>query len=308
MLTLADYAHHALAQHSRKVGKHAHTLKDANHPDQPEAIHQIRVGLRRLRTALEVFGFALDLPDALSIKRVKKFAASLGQVRDLDVLHQHLQVDLRPSLPPVEVEILEQTLLPKLQRQRAKLWQEAQKLLNSDKYARFDQVVQTWLAQPQYQPIGQFPMLAVAPDLLLPLVSRLLLHPGWLIELPQTLDDWDALHDLRKQIKRTRYQMELCQDLYPSDYAQQVKVWAQLQDLLGLVQDQVVLASWLDKTLKQPLNQTLPILADQLWVQTQALWQEWQPLRQPYTDLQHRSHLRSLCLQPTEPELTSLEL
>jgi CHAD domain-containing protein len=301
MLTLADYAHQAIEQHSRKVSKQATKLEDLDHPDHPEAIHQMRVGLRRLRTALEGFGFALVLPKELSIQRVKQIAKSLGDVRDLDVLVGHLLTDLLPHLPGGEVKVFRQILLPKFKSQRQRAWRQVQRLLHSGKYAQFEQGLQTWLEQPQYQPIAQSPIVTVVPDVLMPLMCHLLLHPGWRIETLQDDAAWENLHDLRKQIKRMRYQMELCQNLYASAYAEQVKTWAQLQDLLGLLQDQVVLVKWLEKELKHPLDQSLPVLADQLWIQNQSLWHAWQLLRPVYLDPAGRNHLRSLCLNPTEP-------
>ncbi len=58
--------------------------------NNPEVLHQIRVGLRRLRTALKVFKVILD-PGGLSVARTETgwLAGELAQARDLDVFLQN---------------------------------------------------------------------------------------------------------------------------------------------------------------------------------------------------------------------------
>ena len=52
----------------------------------PEGVHQMRVGVRRLRAAIAVFSELLDCKQTQQIKRdLKWLAGKLGPVRDLDV-------------------------------------------------------------------------------------------------------------------------------------------------------------------------------------------------------------------------------
>jgi triphosphatase len=68
----------------------------------PEGVHQMRVGVRRLRAAISVFAELLRGKQTNLIKRdLKWLAAKLGPVRDLDVF---LQTDVKPlddADPPV---------------------------------------------------------------------------------------------------------------------------------------------------------------------------------------------------------------
>lgn len=59
-----------------------------------EAIHDMRVGVRRLRVALSNFAACLDKQERRTERRrLNKLAEALGNVRDLDVLSATLQND-----------------------------------------------------------------------------------------------------------------------------------------------------------------------------------------------------------------------
>ena len=64
--TLGDWAYIAIAKHYKKILKHeSKVLKDNN----PEQLHQMRVGMRRLRSAIAGFAPALNLPISASEKK-----------------------------------------------------------------------------------------------------------------------------------------------------------------------------------------------------------------------------------------------
>lgn len=65
-VTLKEWAHIAIAKHTNKILKsEAGVIQDKD----PEDLHQMRVGMRRLRSAIAGFKIALDLPKAVSEKR-----------------------------------------------------------------------------------------------------------------------------------------------------------------------------------------------------------------------------------------------
>lgn len=68
--------------------------------DNAEALHQARVALRRLRSALSLFRPLLrDDPDAeLLNAQLRRFAGALGKARNLDVLIAHMGKDVPPAL------------------------------------------------------------------------------------------------------------------------------------------------------------------------------------------------------------------
>ena len=76
----------------------------ANHPAvrarDCEGVHQMRVGLRRLRAAMAVFSDLLDDPDTARLKReLKWISGELAPARDLDVYVRGSISPLRHSLP-----------------------------------------------------------------------------------------------------------------------------------------------------------------------------------------------------------------
>lgn len=310
--TFGHYAHQAISKHFKKSTKPESTvLKDEN----PEPLHEMRVGMRRLRTAIEVFGPALELPKAASVKRIRKIAKELGVVRDLDVMQLELKTLNRPNLNKTERQKLD-AILENLDQQRSQSFVHLEKTLTSSRYRKFKQSFQDWLHQPAYKELADLPILAVLPDLLLPLISQLLLHPGWLMatnshtgnltvdkidpkKLSQQLDQQgEILHDLRKQTKRLRYQTELFVDFYGPGYAAQSQDFQTVQKVLGEVQDSLILGEYLASQLETDLEQGLPTLANQMQQSRAKVWQDWQPIQERYLDREFRQTLRAQILTP----------
>ncbi|MBM3606029.1 MAG: inorganic triphosphatase [Alphaproteobacteria bacterium] len=73
--------------------KHFRVNEDLLFPARaPEALHQARVALRRMRSAFSIFGPLLGTDAARDLRdRLRQLAAELGQARDLDVLLQRAQ-------------------------------------------------------------------------------------------------------------------------------------------------------------------------------------------------------------------------
>ena len=112
--TLGDYAYQAIQKHFKKTLKWEKSVKK---DEDPEALHQMRVGMRRLRTATTRFEIALNLSKPVSDKNIGKIARRLGNLRDLDVLKETLETLYQPHLPRKEQESL-QTAFDALAKQR----------------------------------------------------------------------------------------------------------------------------------------------------------------------------------------------
>lgn len=306
-LTFGDCAHRAIQKHFKKSVKYkADVLRDLD----PEPLHQMRVGMRRLRTALQVFAPAVATP--IENRKISRIAKELGRVRDLDVLYLWFQQYLQQTaLTPAEALEL-QLLLQRLQRQRGAQFDQMQKLLKSKQYRTFVRTLKDWLQDPQYTALAQLPIQTVLPDLLLPLISELLLHPGWMVAVtvrngsivPQEISDlatlnqdfhrWEPLlHDLRKQMKGVRYQTEFFMDFYSRDFKQQTREFRLIQDQLGHLQDQMVLDQFLTQDLGPDWAQKIPSLAQYFQQERWQLWQQWQVHQRQYLDVGFRQKLRS---------------
>ena len=312
-VTLKEWANIAIAKHTRKTLKYeAGVLKDKD----PEDLHQMRVGMRRLRSAIAGFSLALDLPQTVTEKNIAKIGRSLGQLRDLDVLLAALKDNYRPLLPAEEQKSLDKAI-KSLNKQRKQELKQVRKTLNSKLYFNLKQGLQDWLEHPQYQVIGDLSIYPVLPDLLLPQVSQLLLHPGWLVgvelkegevhfpemlnkeAVEQLLEQEDSmLHELRKSAKKTRYNLELFSQFYDDTYQYYVKQIEQIQEVLGQIQDCHVLREVLEKILKSAISDRMPELATLLTKTRYDKWQEWEVLQKQFLEDQTRTELRQTIQQP----------
>ncbi|MEM8832875.1 MAG: CHAD domain-containing protein, partial [Cyanobacteria bacterium P01_G01_bin.19] len=132
-ITLKELTCNAIAEHSRKIFKReAKVLMDKD----PENLHQMRVGMRRLRSAIAGFTVATDLPSVVTEKNIAKIGRALGKLRDLDVLLATLQEDYQPFLPAGEQKKLAK-IIKSLHKKRKRELKQVRKILNSKLYLNF---------------------------------------------------------------------------------------------------------------------------------------------------------------------------
>ncbi|HEY9695070.1 MAG TPA: CHAD domain-containing protein [Oculatellaceae cyanobacterium] len=313
--TLGDWGYIAIEQHLDKILKHE---EDVLNDRDPEALHQMRVGMRRLRSAVTGFQVVLDLPKAAAEKKIAKVARILGELRDLDVLKETFLNEYEPELPKSEQKYLKQ-VLEYLDKQRKQALAKAQSALESKSYQHLKKALKNWLEEPRYLGVAQLPISEVLPDLLLPSVSEFLLHPGWLVgvqvaegkigvskAMPQSeveqllIDQGKLLHSLRKQTKRSRYQMELFTEFYGSKYIAHLEDLKEIQKILGEIQDSVVLSEFISVALDSDNDKKLPTLVKQLSQNSYKSWQHWQFLQNKYIDAETRTSFRLELLNPIE--------
>jgi len=313
--SLGKVAYQAVRQHFKKATKYE---KGVLADQDPENLHQMRVGMRRLRTAIDVFEPAVDLPVAAQRPQITKIAKQLGKVRDLDVLQVWFQHYLSIANPGIEESEQIQHIQVRLQKRRQKKFAQLPKLFKSKSYCQFVSAYKDWLDQPQFNTVAAMPILDVVPDLLLPLLSQLFLHPGWLVAteiiegqiypvVGVTMESLELifatqgadLHDLRKQMKRVRYQTEFFIPFFGKSYQTQTQGFRSLQELLGLFQDQAVLNEFLISELGAAWLQKLPSLAQLLQEERFRNWQQWQTLQRQYLDPKFRRTLSRRVMSPT---------
>ena len=313
--TLGDCAYEAIERHFKKIVKWEKVVKQDK---DPEALHQMRVGMRRLRSSVNGFSLAIALPKPISDKNIGRIARKLGQLRDLDVLKETLENVYQPNLPAKEKEFLEE-IFKTLGKQRDDALTGVRSILKDESYKSLKQSLKSWLEKPVYQDSAALPIKQVVPDLLFPEVSHFLLHPGWSIgtKIENTdivvRKDWQAkkieqvlttggenLHNLRKQAKRLRYQMELFPDLYGDRYQTHLGEVKKVQDILGQLNDDVVLAGWLSYVCKSKLQGKLPNLASLIKDRRHRLWEEWQSLQEVYLKPETKQDFRLTVLYPCE--------
>ncbi|MBE9139591.1 CHAD domain-containing protein [Nodosilinea sp. LEGE 07088] len=312
-LNLGELAHGAIANYLQAMAAYKKpVLADTD----PENLHQMRVGLRRLRTAVQVFEVGLDLPKAGREPAIAAIGCKLGQLRDLDVTWMILRDRYALDLPENEQACLGKVLL-RLAKRRHKTFKQVKQLLKGDRYVNLKQSLAAWVDEPRYRAIAALSADYLVPDLVLPLISQLWLHPGWLVgtkasrsglavntrlSLKATdaliADQGPRLHSLRKQVKRVRYQLRLVSDLYPNSLEDDIQRLSNLQDTLGNLQDSMVLSAFLEDVIPDAKAQ-MPTLFALLTDSRHRAWKQWQGYQKHYLDPAQRQQLQLTLLNPT---------
>jgi CHAD domain-containing protein len=205
-----------------------------------EALHQLRVGVRRLRSDLRTLKTLLspDWAPGLDVE-LRRLAGMLGTVRDLDVLLTHMEsthADLMAPLEPMLADLRDRHAVA-----RSALLDE----LRSDRYAQLLERLVVLARDPDLTEAGYEPAGVVLPALAAKTWRRLERRVDALADPEQAADA--ELHRVRIAAKRARYAAELASRGLEPDRAADARRFAddlgELQDLLGRHQDSVVAVS-----------------------------------------------------------------
>lgn len=210
-----------------------------------ESVHQMRVGLRRLRSALSMFKALIPCPDDIQAE-LKWLGTQLGAARDWDVL-------AGPTLSKVGKEIADKaTVAPvrKAAQEKATAHHdEAAAAVLSPRYTRLVLVIYSWvqgakwrdsLTEAQHRRLMR-PIRGFADQTLIRDQKRLKKR-GRRLEGAEP----ETRHAVRIAAKKTRYATEFFHALYSPDRVRPyVKALARLQDELGWLNDASVAATLL---------------------------------------------------------------
>lgn len=213
------------------------------HSQDPEYVHQARVALRRLRSALKVFAPALPAAFTQAWNQAwQALAAALGEARNWDVL-------LGETLPPLQTAFHDhrpvQRLTLEAQRRARQAHRVVAKLLTLDEYPR----LVTEFTASLFALTDEAP---AADSLATFAVEQLKLRARCARQLAtrhSTLTP-EERHRMRIAFKKLRYTLEFFASLLPQ---RKLKLYlaalAQLQDELGLINDHVTAAQLIEAVL-----------------------------------------------------------
>jgi CHAD domain-containing protein len=304
-VTLADYIYPAIQkQYVTIITKEAEVLAD----EDVEAVHQMRVSLRRLRSQIRAFAPILDIPKVMGDKQIGKIARVLGKVRDLDVLQENFKTYC-VELPDSEQMHLDKVAATIVKRRRKDVLK-VKLMLDERDYQYFKLGMNNWLNNPQYLPNAQIEVESILPDLLLPVLGQTFIHPGWWLDVElatgiepmsavsELIDtQGDLLHGLRKQVKAIRYLMEMFPDRYPPRYRDYLDDFKQIHKIFGNIQDNVVLDKFVRKVLGKKSPAKLTIFYEQIARNNYQNWQKWQPIQQRYRKLETKQEIQLLLIR-----------
>lgn len=201
----------------------------------PAALHQMRVSLRRLRSVLDLFSDAIRFPGLKAIEKDAQYLARLlGRARDLDVF-------LSSVLPPAEEAFPGDdglaALRAEVRREQKHAWTHVIRTLNDRRTTRFVLRLALALEQKSWRGKDITPVMEPATGFAARSLDQLMKKVTSLGSNLKTLDTEDR-HDLRKRLKRLRYNLSFFQAAFPAEKVQPfLASLSRLQTLFGKLND-----------------------------------------------------------------------
>jgi inorganic triphosphatase YgiF len=216
--------------------------------DDPEGIHQMRVGLRRLRAALSLFKPLIEGGELEAIKRdLKWVTGELGPARDFDIFVEQTVMPMEKH-PPAGLAALETDL----KARRHKGFVRAKRMVRSQRYRRILLKTGLWLTGGDWatgddrlrRDLRKRKLKDMARDILTARTAKT-------ARKLKKLDKLTAMqrHKLRIALKKLRYAVGFFESLFPRPgrFAARLK---QLQDALGRLNDIQVHEKFARKTVR----------------------------------------------------------
>ena len=210
--------------------------------DDAEGPHQLRIGLRRLRTALAVFGPSLGAAATGPLNAAARDLGRLvGRLRDADVLVAEV---VEPAAAGLDAPA-HAALVAALEARHAMVRTDVRASLAEWTGFLFDLGTfiegRGWLAPSDYGQSARLaaPIADVAPAMLGKRHKRVRSAGKRIRQL-----DSEALHELRKELKKLRYTVDMLGPLYPGDrVGPYLKALKELQDSFGSLNDAAMAAA-----------------------------------------------------------------
>jgi triphosphatase len=198
-----------------RIETNAHGMRSSS---DPEHLHQLRVGLRRLRSALRAFHGIVAEKETKRLRRsLRKLSRGLGRARDWDVLVARLESGKAPT-----------HLLLKARMQRDEARAAAKEVIASKKFARALVAARAISPRESGQSMAEFAGAALAR------AHRKLMKEARSV-------DWQdpaQRHAVRIRLKRLRYSCEFFAPAFdPRRSAAYVGALKALQEILGELND-----------------------------------------------------------------------
>ncbi len=243
------------------AASHAQAVRDNR---DVEAVHDMRVASRRLRTVLELFVDCLPGKKARTWRKaIRRVTRALGEARDTDVHVEFVEGFLK--------SVTDRRLLPGLKRLLLRLRQK-RRALQDDMVAALDPLDSSGTLGEMEAILG--PVLARGQlsrvDLNDPCIRRrasraisqrleaMLAYEPY-IEQPQRILE---LHAMRIAAKHLRYAVEIFRPLYGEDFDSILRSLKQVQQQLGDLHDCDVWIAWLPSFVEQERQRTVEYFGD----------------------------------------------
>lgn len=248
---------------------------------EDDAIHQVRVSCRRLRSDLKLFRKLLAGDWAKDLRLdLSWLAVSCGEARDLEVIAALVRDNATSEDDPDHLAAVLTTLTVDLERAAAR----SADVVTSDRTALLVDDLKTVAAAPELRPKASLPCAEILPRLLD--TARTTFN-----EAAEQLKPWtpdDDWHAVRLLAKRVRYAADTSASVL-GDEAKEIAVQAaRFQELLGQHQDHCAAADALTLLAKDAAGQADPGLSLSLGRLIERHRAARKPLREEFLTVYHR--------------------
>jgi CHAD domain-containing protein len=208
--------------------------------DAPDAVHQMRVALRRMRSALQAYGRVVDRSASRELTtELRWLAGVLGDARDLEVLNERFTSAVEALPDELAVGPVQARLTRYFARRETDARTTVIAALDSDRYLELLAAVDRLLADPPLTRRAGGKARRELPALIGRTYRRVDRHVRDADRLSGVERDIEW-HEARKASKRLRYATEAAAPVLGAPAQQLVKRVKKVQELLGDHQDAVV--------------------------------------------------------------------
>jgi CHAD domain-containing protein len=233
----AQLVRHAIATAVERILRHDPGVRIG---DDPEDVHQARVGTRTLRSDLRTFAPLLEEKWTAGLRDdLRRLGGALGAVRDADVLIERLRRQAA-QLPEPDTAALA-PLFRRLAKERDDTRAVLLDVMGDARYVELLGRLVAAAADPPCRRSAQAPAAEVVPGLVIAPWHKLAKAVKALPAEPADAE----LHRIRILAKRARYAAEAAAPLAGKEASALAGALSELQTVLGAHQDAVVAEAWL---------------------------------------------------------------
>jgi len=209
--------------------------------DVADAVHKMRVAIRRLRSTLATFRPLLDRQQTEPLRgELKWIAGVLGEARDAEVMHQRLAALIADE----PVELVMGPVSRRVDRDLGDAYRLAHErsieAMQSPRYYSLMDSLEALVTYPPWTPLAEQPAARVLPARVAKDYRRLRRRVRAAHDASDQPTREERMHEVRKAAKRARYAADALAPVYGRDARRFAKATKRLQTVLGDHHDAVV--------------------------------------------------------------------
>ena len=211
----------------------------------PDAVHQSRVALRRMRSLVQGYRRVFDRQDAVRLRGELRWAGEqLGEARDAEVLVEKFAELFDACAEGEIVGPIRKRVEGSLGRRHAQALTHLRRVVASPRWDALHLLASEFILDPPASRRGRRPAFGVLPKLAADTIDLVRERTDAARADETNLDAW---HEVRKGAKRVRYSYEVLEQLGDDDAKPTRQAWKEVAEDFGAVQDAVILDEQLQR-------------------------------------------------------------